>query len=350
MPENKGILITSNFSEIQKWMDLGINPKVEYIPVTISSFRNYEVKSLGFDKVENEYFQSIKDLFPGLKFETVSFHESSIDLSNVLIDVKHLLIGEKSKFNISKNNFKGLEEITFLSIKSFKGKVITQLDTVQKAVLWDSTKTSSLPEMFPNLIKLVINKGALTEVDLRNNKHLEKLEVHYCTKLERILLPDKHKLNEVFIDNCKNLDVNNLPSAVTRVWPPRKETIKKKHSDINLKSTENQHIDSLISNLKKNMEDYMHENDPAYAQNDIDECILIISDYLDGIFDTTSRENAMEIVKKTVLKLNVLNQKCHYSLIETNEREQIAEIIILAGNEMGYNAIDEDITEEWREW
>ncbi|WP_167356145.1 hypothetical protein [Chryseobacterium jejuense] len=58
----------------------------------------------------------------------------------------------------------------------------------------------------------------------------------------------------------------------------------------------------------------------------------------------------MEIVKSTVLKLNNLNEKCDYSLIETNEREQIAEIIILAGYEMGYNASDEDGTEEWREW
>lgn len=36
IPEHKTVSITSNFAEIKKWMDLGINPKVEYIPITIS--------------------------------------------------------------------------------------------------------------------------------------------------------------------------------------------------------------------------------------------------------------------------------------------------------------------------
>jgi hypothetical protein len=58
----------------------------------------------------------------------------------------------------------------------------------------------------------------------------------------------------------------------------------------------------------------------------------------------------MLIVKSTVLKLNALNEKCDLSLIETNEREQITEIIILASHKMKYNSLNEDITEEWREW
>ena len=55
-------------------------------------------------------------------------------------------------------------------------------------------------------------------------------------------------------------------------------------------------------------------------------------------------------VKMTVLRLNKLNEKCDFQLIETGEREQIAEIIISAGNLKGYNSLDDDITEEWREW
>lgn len=58
----------------------------------------------------------------------------------------------------------------------------------------------------------------------------------------------------------------------------------------------------------------------------------------------------MKIVKKTVLALNALNEKCEYELIETEQREDIAEIIILAGYLKGFNDRDDDITEEWREW
>ncbi|WP_147420898.1 hypothetical protein [Sphingobacterium siyangense] len=109
-------------------------------------------------------------------------------------------------------------------------------------------------------------------------------------------------------------------------------------------------IDTLIFDLKTNMEGYLHENNPPYVQDDIDLCIATLSDYVVKVLDTKSKDEGMKLVKATVLKLNELNEKCDYSLIETNEREQIAQIIILAGHEKNYNAIDEDITEEWREW
>ncbi|WP_343657916.1 hypothetical protein [Chryseobacterium sp.] len=347
--EGHGLLVTSNFAEEKKWMDLGVNPKIEYRKIEISEVDNYKVVDVAFTKVEDDYFQKMKEVFSKLKLEAVAFNDSTVDLSEVIIDVQHLLIGERSKVNISANNFKNLEEVTFLSIKSFKGKILDQFDTVKKAVLWDSTKTSSFPEMFPNVIELTVNKGGLTELDLRNNTNLEKLDVHYCTKLEKILLPNPHKLNDVFIENCKNLDISNLPS-IARVWPQRKANAEKKSSDVILESTGNKHLDSLILDLKKNMEDYMHENDPSYTQNDVDLCIATLSDYVIKVFATGSKGEGMEVVKSTVLKLNELNEKCDYSLIETNEREQIAEIIILAGHEKGYNAVDEDVTEEWREW
>ena len=349
IPEHKAVSITSNFDEEKKWMDLGVNPKIEYIPMTISDFSKYEIRGIGFTKVDNSYFQTIKSIFSDFNFNSVAFHNSTVDLSNITINVRELFIGEKSKIDISAKNFRNLEEVTFLSIKSFKGKILDQFDTIKKAVLWDSTKTSSFPEMFPNLIELTINKGGLTELDLRNNKHIEKLDVHYCTKLEKILLPDDHKLNDVFIENCKNLDISNLPS-LARVWPKRKEKTEEKFSDVNLKSTGNKHLDSLIIELKKNIEDYMHENDPSYTQDDVNLCIVTLFDYVIKVFATGSKDEGMKIVKSTILKLNELNEKCDYSLIETNEREQIAEIIILAGSEMGYNSIDDDITEEWREW
>lgn len=115
-------------------------------------------------------------------------------------------------------------------------------------------------------------------------------------------------------------------------------------------STGDKEIDNLINKLKKSMEDYMKEANPSYSQKDVDECAFLLSDYTINIFKTHSKEEAMPIVKSTILKLNTLNNRCKGSLIETGEREQIAEIIILAGHKMKYNSMDEDITEEWREW
>lgn len=56
------------------------------------------------------------------------------------------------------------------------------------------------------------------------------------------------------------------------------------------------------------------------------------------------------VMNNAMMYVNDLNERCCFSLIETTEREQISEIIIFAGSEMGYNSVDEDITEEWREW
>lgn len=118
----------------------------------------------------------------------------------------------------------------------------------------------------------------------------------------------------------------------------------------NTKLTGDKETNQLIIDLKKSMEDYMAVSKPSYSQKDIDECISILSEYTTNILKTHSREEAMLIVKSTVLKLNALNEKCDLSLIETIEREQITEIIILASHKMKYNSLNEDITEEWREW
>ncbi len=46
-----------------------------------------------------------------------------------------------------------------------------------------------------------------------------------------------------------------------------------------------------------------------------------------------------------VIKLNGLNTKCGSELIETNQREQLAELIIISSELMGYNTRNEDLME-----
>ncbi|SHF34016.1 hypothetical protein [Chryseobacterium takakiae] len=120
--------------------------------------------------------------------------------------------------------------------------------------------------------------------------------------------------------------------------------------EVNMETTENIEIDKLISQLRNSMNLYMEEASPGYSEKDIDECILILSEYSKKMIKTHSKEEAMLLVRRTVLQLNTLNQKCGNSLIETDERERIAGIIILVSHKMGYNSMDDDITEEWREW
>jgi len=117
-----------------------------------------------------------------------------------------------------------------------------------------------------------------------------------------------------------------------------------------MKSTGEPNFDILINNVKSSMVDFMLEYEPKYTQQDIDECTELLIEYVINIHKTTNKAQAMKVVKDTILNLNLLNDRCDGTLIETNEREQIAEIIILASHQMGYSSIDDDITEEWREW
>jgi len=98
------------------------------------------------------------------------------------------------------------------------------------------------------------------------------------------------------------------------------------------------------------MLDYMEVANPSYTKIDVEECAKILNNYVSEISNSGSKDEGMEIVEITIEKLNKLNEKCDFELIETSEREQIAEIIILESSKKGYNKPEEDITEAWREW
>lgn len=102
--------------------------------------------------------------------------------------------------------------------------------------------------------------------------------------------------------------------------------------------------------LKESMISYMEDANPSYTEKDVEQCNVILKTYLKEIAQTESKEAGIEVVKGTIIQLNELNKKCDFELIETSERELIAEIIILASSKKGYNSQEEDITEKWREW
>ena len=114
--------------------------------------------------------------------------------------------------------------------------------------------------------------------------------------------------------------------------------------------SENIEIKTIIESLKTGMIEYIEPGETEYTEKDVENCMKLIDAFLTELAQVENKEMGMKVVQKVVLKLNELNEKCEYELIETDQREQLAEIIILAGNLKGYNEKDEDITEEWREW
>ncbi len=118
----------------------------------------------------------------------------------------------------------------------------------------------------------------------------------------------------------------------------------------NMNLLEHVEIKEIIKRLESGMLDYMTTGMAGYTKTDVEKCMKIISDYLLAMGHATSKDEGMSIVKEPVLSLNQLNESSGENLIETDQREDIAEIIILAGSLKGFNERREDITEAWREW
>lgn len=124
--------------------------------------------------------------------------------------------------------------------------------------------------------------------------------------------------------------------------------INRSESKMNLK--ENAEIKKTYQNLSIGMTDFIQPGETEYTKSDVEKCMSLIDNFLNEISKSDSKEVGLLSAKKVVLELNELNEKCEYELIETEQREQIVDIIILAGHLKGYNGRNEDITEEWREW
>jgi hypothetical protein len=113
-------------------------------------------------------------------------------------------------------------------------------------------------------------------------------------------------------------------------------------------------LDALKISLLEDMREYMEDvaadgHEPGYSEADIGKCESILDTFLTTVRSAKSgdTEFVMGAVKEAVLALNALNED--YNLIETDQREQICELIIQSAVAVGVGS-GEDITEEWREW
>lgn len=128
------------------------------------------------------------------------------------------------------------------------------------------------------------------------------------------------------------------------------QNVQKKIFKLKMNLKENTEIKKISESLKTGMIEYIEPGETEYTATDVEKCIELINNFLDKISESNSKKNGMILVKNIVLSLNDLNENCEHELIETDQREQLAEIIILAGYLKRYNGRYEDITEDWREW
>jgi hypothetical protein len=109
-------------------------------------------------------------------------------------------------------------------------------------------------------------------------------------------------------------------------------------------------MNALKDSILDGMRDFIADMEqPTYPLAKVDECGRILDAFLAAVNKARDSLAIMAQVKSTVLALNALNDECDGALIETDQREQLCELILEAANTAGLATAD-DITEQWREW
>lgn len=91
------------------------------------------------------------------------------------------------------------------------------------------------------------------------------------------------------------------------------------------------------------------DEDASYSPKDVENCGALLTRFATDITAGMTYDVAIKKVEELVLNLNVLNEKCDYCLIETDQREDICEFIFQTLTSAGV-PFSGDITEEWRDW
>ena len=111
-----------------------------------------------------------------------------------------------------------------------------------------------------------------------------------------------------------------------------------------------------VDDVIKSMVEYMKaeaETDCGYGQGHINKCAKILERYERSLLKLKNKPDVDRIakcIKTVVIALNKLNAKTDYSLIETDQREDLGMFIQEKALEAGLPKDDEDIMDEWREW
>ncbi|MCJ8340318.1 MAG: hypothetical protein MJK10_17780 [Pseudomonadales bacterium] len=101
------------------------------------------------------------------------------------------------------------------------------------------------------------------------------------------------------------------------------------------------------------MYDFIEDDDePAYLASDVLECDKVLTKFINTLSESATKSDYAWVVcqvEAVVKALNVLNAKHANQLIETDQREDICALIALVIQNAGHG-VEQDITEQWREW
>lgn len=99
--------------------------------------------------------------------------------------------------------------------------------------------------------------------------------------------------------------------------------------------------------------DFDFFDEPSCTRADVMSCGSILENYIDNlatISQSPTDEAILKLVEKTVKKLNKLNERCEYELIEATQSDDICDLIHNAAVDAGLCDIPESVADEWRDF
>ena len=110
-------------------------------------------------------------------------------------------------------------------------------------------------------------------------------------------------------------------------------------------------LEELIKNIVIGMLDFIEDEDDAdYNESDVAKCKASLEVFVEKLSSNgIENEDAFSAIETLVISLNKLNESCDECLIETDQREEICELIFMALSQANI-PFEGDPTEEWREW
>lgn len=89
----------------------------------------------------------------------------------------------------------------------------------------------------------------------------------------------------------------------------------------------------------------------GYTRGHVDRCLAVVDACLAKLAPPRrpSEDRILAAVRRAVVDLNVLNERCDRRLIETDQGEDLRRLLLLAARAAGLKA-EGDVTEAWREW
>jgi len=207
LDKSGGLLITTRFSEWENNMRLGIFPQQHFLLIDTFALKSNHIilKSVSFDKVPLKDFVTINNYLKYIEFDEVAIHECNL-INVQLPNCKHLILGIKVKLNLSNEILLSIQKITFLSLKTFRGKILNDLNNIKDLIVWDDIGfINELLKKIPYIEILQLFKTNLETLDISLNHHLCLLELYNSKKLKRLEFTKDNMPNKISFEMCPNL-------------------------------------------------------------------------------------------------------------------------------------------------